>query len=95
MLSSSSNSTRETLKIKEAFSKLQNKKIENIQKIISSENKTKPKLNMIIKRPSRKQVIVSMNPENIRNFIKELSTHVTNINKALKNIKSDIMADFV
>ena len=36
------NTARETLKIKEVFPNLQNKKIENIQKIISGDSKTKP-----------------------------------------------------
>ena len=40
---------RETLKIKEVFPNLQNKKIENIQKIISSEGKPKPWFNMTTK----------------------------------------------
>jgi len=90
-----SNPTRKILKIKEAFPNLQNKKIKNIQKIISRENKPKPKLNMTMKGPSRKQVIVSMNVENSVNFMKDLSFHITNINRALKSIKSDIMADFI
>ena len=95
MSSSYSNPTRKILKIKEAFPNLQNKKIKNIQKIISRENKPKPKLNMTMKSPSRKQVIVSMNVENSVNFMKDLSFHITNINRALKSIKSDIMADFI
>ena len=77
------------------FSNLQNKKIKNIQKVISEENKLKLKLNMTIKGLLRKQVIVPMNLENSSNFIKDSSSHVTNINRALKNIKSNIMADFI
>ena len=84
-----SNTTRKTLKIKKAFPKLQNKKI------ISSENTTKPRLNMTTKRLSRKQVIVSMNSENTKKFIKDASSHVANINRVLKNIKLDIAADFI
>jgi len=42
----------ETMKIKEAFTNLQNKKIEDIQKIISGKSKPKPQLNMTTKRPS-------------------------------------------
>lgn len=49
----SSNIAREMLKIEEAFSKLQNKKIELVQKIISSQEKLKLKLNMTIKRLSQ------------------------------------------
>ena len=77
------------------FSKLQDKKIKNIQKIISSKNQTKPRLNMTMKRLSRKQIIVPINSENTKNFMKDMNTHVTNINRALKNIKSDITADFI
>ena len=46
-------------------------KIENIQKIINSKDKTKSKLNIMIK------------------------IHITNINRALINIKSEVIADFV
>jgi len=78
------------LKIKKVFSNLQNKKIENIQKIIRSEDKPKPKFNMTMKELSRKQIIVPMNIDNKMQFIKESSTYITNINKALKisNLKS-------
>ena len=62
---------------------------------MSSENKTKLKLNITIKKPSRKQVIVFMNLKNIKNFMKDSSAYITNINRALKNIKLDIIADFV
>jgi len=53
--SSSGNNTREVLKIKEMFSNLQAKKIENIQKNINRDGKLKPRLNMTTKRLSRKQ----------------------------------------
>ena len=32
---------------------------------------------------------------NANNFMNDSSTHVTNINRALKNIKSQVMADFI
>ena len=62
--SNSSNTARETLKIKEAIPSLQNKKIKLIQKIISSEGKPKPHINMTTKRPLYKQVIVPMSIDN-------------------------------
>ena len=92
--SSSTNSIRETLKIKKAFPNLQNKKIKNIQKIIRGENKPKPKFNMTMKRPSRKQIIIPMNIDNKIQFMKDSSTHIANINRTLKNIKSEV-ADFM
>ena len=35
-----------------------------------------------------------MNNDNKMNFIEESSIHVTNINRVLKNIKSEAMVDF-
>ena len=86
--STNANTTRETLKIKEVFSNLQNKKIKNIQKIISGESKLKPRLNMTTKRPSRKQMIILMSLDNTNKFMNNLSSYIT-------NIKLDVMADFI
>jgi len=36
-----------------------------------------------------------MNDANINNFMKKSSAHVTNMNRVLKNIKTDIMVNFV
>ena len=85
----------ETLKIKEAFPNFQNKKIEQVQKLISSNSKPKPCINMTMKEPSCKQVIVLMNINNVRKFIKNTSTHVININRAFKSIKSNVIANFI
>ena len=93
--SNRSNTARETLKIKEAFPSLQNKKIKLVQEIISSEDKLKPHINMTTKRPSHKQVIVPMSIDNTNKFVKESCVHITNINRTLKNIKSDVIADFI
>jgi len=40
-------------------------------------------------------VIVPMNIKDRSSFMKESSAHVANINRALKNIKSEVMADFI
>jgi len=87
--------TSKILKIKETFLKLQTKKIEKIQKIINGKGKPKSKINMTIKSPSRKQIIVPMSNENKLRFIKSPSDYITNINRALKNVKSKVMADFI
>ena len=50
---------------------------------------------MTTKRPLCKQVIISMSSNNANNFVKESSTYVANINQALKNIKLDIIVDFI
>lgn len=44
---------------------------------------------------SRKQVIVPMNIVNSNRFIILSNKHISNINRDLKNIKLDIMADFI
>jgi len=86
------NNTRKVLKIKETFPNLQAKKI---KKIVNSKDKPKPKLNMMIKELSRKQVIIPMSIDNKTKFMKDSSMHIANINRVLKNIKSKAMADFV
>ena len=50
---------------------------------------------MIIKGLSRKQVIVPMSNNNRNKFMSDLSTHIRNINKVLKNIKLEVKANFV
>jgi len=56
--------TSKILKIKEIPPKLQVNKIENIYKIINGDSKSKPRLNMTTKDPSRKQVIIFMSNDN-------------------------------
>ena len=50
---------------------------------------------MTTKGPFRKQIIVPMNGDNIMKFMKESSHYVSNINKALRNIKSNILVNFI
>ena len=50
---------------------------------------------MITKRPLCKQVIISMNDNCANNFIKDLSMYVININWTLKNIKLNIMVNYI
>jgi len=89
------NNTRKVLKIKETFPNLQTNKIKKIQQIIKGDSKPEYKLNMMTKGLLRKQIIVPMNNNNRIKFVAELSTHISNINRAFKNLKSDIKADFV
>ena len=93
---SSSSVTIDTLKIKEIFPNLSNKKIDIVQKVINSDNgKPKPKINITMKGPWYKQVIVPMNDELTKRFLKDSSMHIININHALKNILSNTIADFI
>ena len=85
-----------TLKIKETFSKLLNKKIDTIQKVINGDN-TKPKLriNMTTKGPLHKQIIISISNELGIRFTKDSASYIININHILKNIKSNICTDYI
>jgi len=49
---------------------------------------------MTTKGSSKRQIIVSMSNDNILKFITSSSSHITNLNRAFKNIKSEIVADF-
>ena len=88
-------STSEILKIKKVFPKLQTSKINNIHKIVSESGKPKPKLNMTTKDPSRKQIIILMSIKNRNKFMESLSSYITNLNRMLRSIKLEVMADFV
>ena len=50
---------------------------------------------MTTKDSSKRQIIVSMSNDNILKFMISSSSHITNLNRAFKNIKSEIVADFV
>ena len=50
---------------------------------------------MTSKEPSRRQILVSMSLTNVSKFMVLFSKYITNINRALKDIKSNIMADFM
>ena len=50
---------------------------------------------MTIEGLSRKQVIVLMSKVNIDNILTSANEYITNINRALKNVKSNILVDFI
>jgi len=50
---------------------------------------------MTTKELSRKQVIIPMSSENIISFMKSSSLHVANINRLLRNTKSDVLVDYI
>jgi len=83
------------LKLKENFPKLSDKKLKEIHKMVHNSNTPKLRLNMTTKVPSYKQIIVSISSNNIKIFMSSLNDYVVNINWALKNVKSDIIIDFI
>ena len=82
------------LKLKENYPNLPAEKIENIHRIINDKGKSKPYINMTTKGLSQKQIIVSISKDNTNKFMALSSIHVVNINRALRNIKSNVMADY-
>ena len=48
-----------------------------------------------MKGPFRKQIIVPISDNNKSKFIVDSSNHITNINRALQSIKSDIKVNFI
>ena len=87
--------TSEVLKIKEAFPSLNAKKIDQVNNIVNGQDKAKPRIKMTTKGPSRKHIIIPMSSDNILSFMKNSSAHVANINRALRNAKTDILVDYI
>jgi len=50
---------------------------------------------MTTKGLSRKHVIIPMSSKNITKFMKNSSLYVVNINRSLRNAKSEVLADFI
>ena len=50
---------------------------------------------MTTKGPSRKKIIIPMSRDNVLSFMKNSSLHVANINRNLRNAKSDILVDYL
>jgi len=88
-------STSEVLKIKESFPALNANQIDRVNNIIKGNPKPKPHIQMTTKGPSRKQVVVPMSNDNNNSFIKNSAFHVANINKLLRNAKSEVVVDFI
>ena len=85
----------EVLKIKKAFPALNAEKINQVNNIVKGISKAKPKIQMTTKGPSRKQIIIPMSKENVDSFIKNSLLHISNINKQLRNAKSEILVDYI
>ena len=87
--------TSEVLKIKEAFPALNAKKIDQINNIVKGNPKPKLRIQITTRGSSRKQVIVPMSSENNSIFMRNLALHMTNINRHLRNAKSEVLANYI
>ena len=63
--------------------------------MIKGDIKSKSCINITTKGLLRKQIIIPINDMNKNNFMRESSAYVTNMNRVLKNIKTDVIVDFV
>jgi len=93
--SKQSASTSEVPKIKESFPALNVKQIDQVNNIVKDNQKPKPHIQMTIKRPSRKQIIVPMSNNNNNTFMKNSVAHVASINRLLRNAKSEVVVDYI
>ena len=71
------------------------KKIDQINNIVNGSSKPKPCIQMTTKSLSRKQVIILMGNDNIVKFMKNSLIHITNLNRNLRNTKSEVLVDFI
>ena len=90
-----STSTSDILKIKESFLALSANQINRVNNIVKGNPKLKPRIQMTTKELSRKQIIVPMSNDNISSFMKNSSAHVTNLNRLLRNAKTEVVVDFI
>ena len=84
------------VRVKEAFSALSVNEVGKVLKIKNSGgDNRKPKINMMTRGLSRKEVIIPMAKHIAELIVNSAHIHITNINKCLRNSKSDIIADFI
>ena len=76
-----------------------NMSVDEVEKILKAKDSgkdiKKSKINITIKKLLRREIIVPMTKFNTESIVNLAHTHITNINKCLKNSKSDIIADFI
>ena len=87
--------TSEVLKIKEMFPSLNAQKIDQVNNIVNGQSKPKPYIKMTMKGPSRKHIIIPMSVDNVSSFMKNSSLNVANVNRQLRNAKTDILVDYI
>jgi len=91
-----SSSIEDVIRVKEVFPTLSANEVGKMLKAKNSSGDTKkPKINMTTRRQSRREVIIPMTKTNAELIVNSAHIHISNINKCLKNFKSDIFADFI
>ena len=91
-----SSSIEDVIRVKEAFPSLSANEVGKMLKAKNSNGgMKKPKVNMTTRGQSRREVIIPMTKFNAELIVNSAHTHISNINKCLKNSKSNIFADFI
>ena len=89
-------SIEDVIQVKKAFSTLSADEVGKILKAKNSSGSTKkPKINMTTRKQSRREVIIPMTKTNAELIVNSAYIHISNVNKCLKNSKSDTFADFI
>ena len=89
-------SIEDVIRVKKVFPSLSADKVGKMLKAKnSSGGSKKPKINMITKGQSRREVIIPMTKTNAELIVNSAHIHTSNVNKCLKNSKSDTFADFI
>ena len=89
-------SIEDVIRVKKVFPTLSANKVGKMLKAKNSSGGTKkPKINMTTRGQSRREIIIPMTKTNTELIINLAYIHISNINKCLKNSKSDIFADFI
>ena len=94
-VSRQSSNTSDVLKIKESFLVLNASQIDRVNNIVKENPKPKPRIQMTTKDPSRKQIIVPMSRDNSAAFLKNSSAYISNLNRLLGNVKTEVMVNFI
>jgi len=85
---------KDIIKIKNTFPKLSFNKIIKIHNVTSRKGvKSKLKINITTKGLSKKQIIILMSTNNSKTIISQANIHISNINRLLKDAKSEIFAN--
>ena len=61
----------------------------------NSFQKDKSKFKIMTKNLSKKQIIISIKTNNVERVIAQSNTHIANLNRLLKGIKSEISANYI
>jgi len=84
------------VRVKEEFPALLADEVGKVLKIKNSgEGNKKHRINMTTREPLRKEVIIPMAKHISELIVNSAHIHIANVNKCLKNSKSDIIADFI